>query len=63
MDLDPEKSVARQLDKGKDDGPPLKDDPTYCKYFTMLKMNLPMMLPFTLYILMHFAEYLHFIFG
>ena len=37
MDLDPKKSVARQLDKGKD-GPPLKDDPTYSKYFTMLKM-------------------------
>jgi hypothetical protein len=38
MDLDPERSVASQLDKNKDDGPPLKDDPTYSKYFTMLKM-------------------------
>ena len=38
MDLDPEKSVASQLDKGKGEGPPLKDDPTYSKYFTMLKM-------------------------
>jgi hypothetical protein len=37
MDLDPERSVASQLDKGSD-GPPLKDDPTYSKYFTMLKM-------------------------
>jgi hypothetical protein len=38
MDLDREKLVASQLDKGKDDGPALKDDPTYSKYFTMLKM-------------------------
>jgi hypothetical protein len=38
MDLDREKSVASQLHKGKDDGPPLKDDPTYSKYFNMLKM-------------------------
>ena len=38
MDLDPERSVASQLDKNKDDGPTLKDDPTYSKYFTMLKM-------------------------
>ncbi|KAL3769790.1 hypothetical protein ACHAW5_007622 [Stephanodiscus triporus] len=35
MDLDPE-TAARQLDKGKDDGP-LKDDLTHSKYFTMLK--------------------------
>jgi hypothetical protein len=38
MDLDPKKSVASQLDKAIDDSPPLKDDPTYSKYFTMLKM-------------------------
>ena len=42
MDLDPEKSVASQLDKGEEDevdnGPPLKDDPKYAKYFKMLKM-------------------------
>jgi hypothetical protein len=43
MDLDPERSVASQIDKGKDGpplkgDPPLKDDPTYSKYFTMLKM-------------------------
>ena len=34
MDLDPEKSVASQLEKEEeivDDGPPLKDDPTYVK--------------------------------
>ena len=39
MDLNPEKSVASQLKKeAKDTGPPLKDDPTYTKYFKMLKM-------------------------
>ena len=42
MDLDPEKSVASQLDKKEEDevdnGPPLKDDPKYVKYFKMLKM-------------------------
>ena len=41
MDLDPEKSVASQLDKEEeivDKGPPLKEDPTYVKYFKMLKM-------------------------
>ena len=43
IDLDPERSVASQIDKGKD-GPPLKgdpllkEDPTYSKYFAMLKM-------------------------
>ncbi|KAL7542696.1 hypothetical protein ACHAXR_011993, partial [Thalassiosira sp. AJA248-18] len=45
MDLDPEKSIASQLDKEEeivDKGPPLKDDPTYSKYFKMLKMGLPM---------------------
>ena len=44
MDLDPEKSVASQLNKDEDIvdvGPPLKDDPTYSKYFKMLKMGLP----------------------
>jgi len=44
MDLDPEKSVASQLNKNdeeEDDGPPLKDDPAYSKYFKMLKMGLP----------------------
>jgi hypothetical protein len=39
MDLDHNKSVARQLKKeGENDGPPLKDDPKYQKYFKMLKM-------------------------
>merc|ERR1712157_45248 len=44
MDLDPEKSVASQLNKEEelvDKGIPLKDDPTYAKYFKMLKMGLP----------------------
>ena len=44
MDLDPEKSVTSQLNKEEeevDDGPPLKDDPKYSKYFKMLKMGLP----------------------
>lgn len=34
MDLDPEKSVASQLNKNdeeEDTGPPLKDDPAYSK--------------------------------
>lgn len=42
MDLDHDKSVASQLNKGDDEpvdkGPPLKDDPAYAKYFKMLKM-------------------------
>ena len=42
MDLDHDKSVASQLNKGDDEpvdkGPPLKDDPTYAKYFKMIKM-------------------------
>ncbi|KAL7551802.1 hypothetical protein ACHAWF_014998 [Thalassiosira exigua] len=42
MDLDPEKSVASQLDQEEDTGPALKDDPKYSKYFKMLKMGLPM---------------------
>ena len=41
MDLDHDKSVASQM-KGDgddvDDGPPLKEDPKYQKYFKMLKM-------------------------
>ncbi|KAL7489856.1 hypothetical protein ACHAW6_015582 [Cyclotella cf. meneghiniana] len=42
MNLDPDKSVASQLKKQEDDGPPLKDDPKYQKYFKMLKMGLPL---------------------
>ncbi|KAL9179362.1 hypothetical protein ACHAXT_008652 [Thalassiosira profunda] len=49
MDLDPEKSEASQLNKEEeeeeepvDDGPPLKEDPKWSKYFKMLKMGLPM---------------------
>ena len=40
MDLDHNKSVASQLKKEEeeDDGPPLKEDPKYQKYFKMLKM-------------------------
>ena len=40
MDLDPNKSVASQLngDDDADDGPPLKEDEKYQKYFKMLKM-------------------------
>lgn len=38
MDLDPDSSVKFQLDKVKDNGPPLKDDPEYSKYFKMLSM-------------------------
>ena len=54
MDLDPEKSLASQQGGGDageeekeggqeeaDTGPPLKDDPTYAKYFKMLKVGLP----------------------
>eukprot|EP00934_Nitzschia_sp_Nitz4_P006014 Nitzschia sp. Nitz4//scaffold124_size66437//25636//38731//NITZ4_006111-RA/size66437-processed-gene-0.6-mRNA-1//1//CDS//3329534552//6004//frame0 len=42
MDLDPEKSLKSQTGGGGgDDGPPLKDDPEYEKYFKMLKMGLP----------------------
>jgi len=55
MDLDPEKSLASQQGGGgadeedkeeeqeeeADTGPPLKDDPTYAKYFKMLKVGLP----------------------
>lgn len=42
MDLDPEKSVASQLNNKEeelvDKGPPLKEDPKYVKFFKMLKM-------------------------
>jgi hypothetical protein len=41
MDLDHDKSVASQMkgdDDDVDDGPPLKEDPKYEKYFKMLKM-------------------------
>ena len=40
LDLDPEKSLKTQTEKRKDegDGPPLRDDPTYAKYFKMIKM-------------------------
>ena len=43
MDLDPEKSFKAQMGGGDlDDGPPLKEDPEYVKYFKMLSMGLPM---------------------
>jgi hypothetical protein len=42
MDLDPEKSLKSQRGGGDDDGPPLRDDPDYSKYFKMLKMGLPL---------------------
>lgn len=42
MDLDPEKSLKSQRGGGDDDGPPLRDDPEYSKYFRMLKMGLPL---------------------
>ena len=40
MDLDHDKSVASQMkdDDDVDDGPPLKEDEKYQKYFNMLKM-------------------------
>jgi hypothetical protein len=41
MSLDPEKTLASQLENNEssiDKGTPLKDDPTYSKYFKMLKM-------------------------
>jgi hypothetical protein len=47
LDLDPEKSFKSQQKAeagdavSADDGPPLKDDPAYQKYFKMLKMGLP----------------------
>lgn len=41
LDLDPTKSIRSQQVLGGDDGPPLKDDPEYAKYFKMLKMGMP----------------------
>lgn len=41
MDLDPNKSISIQHNKEEevvDNHPPLKEDPTYKKYFGMLKM-------------------------
>jgi hypothetical protein len=41
MSLDPEKSLSSQLENNEssiDKGTPMKDDPTYSKYFKMLKM-------------------------
>jgi hypothetical protein len=43
MDLNPDKSLkSQQKSDDVDDGPPLKEDPDYGKYFKMLKMGLPM---------------------
>lgn len=47
LDLDPEKSLVSQTSNEQsaepptDDGPPLKDDPIYEKYFRMLSKGLP----------------------
>ena len=43
LDLDPNKSLKSQVSCAQvvDDGPPLKDDPGYAKYFKMLTMGLP----------------------
>ena len=44
VEMDPTKSYASQVNSGgdeKDDGPPLKDDPEYTKFFKMLKMGIP----------------------
>ena len=42
MDLDPNKSLVSQMSLAEEvDGPPLKDDEEYSKYFKMLKMGLP----------------------
>merc|ERR1712238_593425 len=42
LDLDPNKSLkSQQLETTDDDGPVLKDDPDYAKYFKMVKMGLP----------------------
>ena len=45
MDLDPKKSAKSQMGgnaTATDNGPPLKEDPEYVKYFKMLSMGLPM---------------------
>merc|ERR1712238_67510 len=42
LDLDPNKSLkSQQLETTGDDGPGLKDDPDYAKYFKMIKMGIP----------------------
>ena len=41
LDLDWEKSLASQQSAAVADGPPLKDDPEFEKYFKMLSMGLP----------------------
>jgi hypothetical protein len=38
IELDPNKSVASQLKKDEDDGPPLKEDPKYQKYFKVREL-------------------------
>ena len=45
-DLDPTKPLATQrkdehAESENDDGPPLKDDPEYSKYFKMLNVGMP----------------------
>jgi len=45
LELDPEKSLASQRKSDSDvsnEGPAIKDDPEYSKYFKMLKMKLPL---------------------
>jgi Subunit CCDC53 of WASH complex len=42
MDLNHDMSLKSQRGGAEDDGPPLKEDPEYEKYFKMLKMGLPM---------------------
>jgi hypothetical protein len=42
LDLDPEKSLKLQREGDEGDGPALKEDPEYEKYFKMLKMGLPL---------------------
>ncbi|EJK49528.1 hypothetical protein THAOC_31592 [Thalassiosira oceanica] len=39
--MDPNKSYASQAKPKVEDGPPLKDDPEYVKFFKMLKMMIP----------------------
>ena len=40
MDLDHNKSVVSQLKADKDEGPPLKQDPKYQKYFKVSLLSL-----------------------
>ncbi|KAL7550804.1 hypothetical protein ACHAWF_014016 [Thalassiosira exigua] len=43
INMDPEKSYISQVkDKSEEDGPPIKDDPEYAKFFKMLKMGIPL---------------------